>query len=82
MSRYCEKSAQRMYSYLDKEVTFVRRVRIRLHLRRCPPCAEGFDFEAALKDRIRAGCHEHPPTELYDRLHAFLHQHGVGEPTQ
>ena len=56
MSRYCEKSAERMYTYLDREVTWFRRVRIRVHLRRCPPCADGFNFEEALKDRIRRGC--------------------------
>jgi len=81
MSRYCEKSAKRMYSYLDKEVTVVRRMRIRVHLRRCPPCADGFNFEAALKDRIRSGAYDPPPEELYERLRAFLHQHGASEET-
>ena len=79
MSRYCEKSAALMYSYLDKEVTVVRRIRIRMHLRRCPPCGHGFDFEAKLKDRIRRDCHEEPPAELFDRLHAFLQQHGASD---
>ncbi len=77
MSRYCEKTAALMYSYIDKEITIVRRARIRMHLRRCPPCAEGFRFEAKLKDRIRAGCHDEPPAELYDRLRTFLQQHGA-----
>ena len=72
MSRYCEKSAKRMYSYLDREVTWVRRMRIRVHLRRCPPCADGFNFEARLKDRIRAGTYELPPEELYDIVRKML----------
>ena len=79
MSRYCEKSAERMYSYLDREVTWFRRVRIRVHLRRCPPCADGFHFEEALKDRIRRGCYDDPPQELAARLHTFLQQHGASD---
>jgi len=77
MSRYCEKSTALMYSYLDRETTIVRRVRMRVHLRRCPPCADGFHFETILKDRIRSGCCEDPPAELFDRLRAFLQQHGA-----
>ena len=81
MSRYCEKSAALMYSYLDRETTIVRRIRIRIHLRRCPPCADGFHFETKLKDRIRTDCHDEPPAELYDRLQAFLKQHGASNDT-
>jgi mycothiol system anti-sigma-R factor len=77
MSRYCEKSAALMYSYLDREITVFRRIRIQMHLHRCPPCADGFHFETRLKDRIRTGCHDEPPAELYDRLRTFLQQHGV-----
>lgn len=77
MSRYCEKSTALMYRYLDEEVTFVRRIRIKVHLRRCPPCEDGYHFEAKLKDRVKTGCYEQPPAELYDRLRAFLHQHGA-----
>ena len=81
MSRYCEKSTKRMYRYIDREVTFIRRMRIRIHLRRCPPCADGYDFEFALKDRIRTCCYEPPPEELRDRLRTFLREHGAGQET-
>ena len=81
MSKYCEKSAAKMYSYLDREMTVVRRMRVKVHLRRCPPCADGFDFEERLKQRIRRDCREEPPPELYDRLRAFLQQHGASDDT-
>lgn len=79
MSRYCQKSAALMYTYLDKEITVVRRVRMKLHLRRCPPCADGYQFEAKLKDRIRRDCFDEPPAELYDRLRTFLQQHSASD---
>ena len=79
MSRYCQKSAALIYNYLDKEITVYRRVRVWWHLRKCPPCADGFHFEARLKDRIGRGCRDDPPQELYDRLRAFLDQHGASE---
>ena len=81
MSRYCDKSRELMYSYLDGETSVIRRVRIRAHLRRCPPCADGFHFELKLKDRIRKGCCEDPPAELYERLQTFLQQHGASDET-
>jgi len=77
MSKFCAKSAAQVYTYLDRELTWYRRFRIRMHLRRCPPCADGYRFETALKERIRSGCHEDPPGELYERLHTFLSRHGV-----
>ena len=81
MSRYCEKSAALMYSYLDREITIIRRLRIRSHLRRCPPCADGFHFEVKLKDRIKHDCFDEPPAELYERLRTFLQQHGASDTT-
>ncbi|MCJ7726338.1 MAG: zf-HC2 domain-containing protein [Acidimicrobiia bacterium] len=66
-----------MYTYLDREITVIRRIRIRVHLHRCPPCADGFHFESKLKDRVKSGCRDDPPAELYDRLRTFLQQHGA-----
>ena len=79
MSRNCEESAAQVYLYLDKEMTLYRRVRIWWHLKKCPPCADGFHFEAWFKNRVGKGCHEDPPPELYDRLRTFLQQHGASE---
>jgi mycothiol system anti-sigma-R factor len=79
MSKFCGKSAAQVYSFIDRELTAYRRFRIRVHLRRCPPCADGYRFEQHLKDRIRRGCHEDPPPDLVERLHAFLQQHGASD---
>lgn len=79
MSRGCEKAHAELYNYLDGEITTSRRLRVWWHLRRCPPCSDGFQFETKLKGRIRSGCVEDPPQELYDRLRAFLRQRGTSE---
>ncbi|HSM01579.1 MAG TPA: mycothiol system anti-sigma-R factor [Acidimicrobiia bacterium] len=71
----CHEAHSQMYEFIDGETTAVRRVRIRWHLRRCPPCGEGFRFEEALKSRIRQCCREEMPPELAERLMTFIHEH-------
>jgi mycothiol system anti-sigma-R factor len=70
----CNEAHQRLYRYLDGEMTPVRRAWVTLHLRRCPSCAGGFDFERQLKVRIANGCVDHMPQELHDRIVTFLRQ--------
>lgn len=77
MSRRCEKAATKVYRFLDGEMIWYQRVVMRWHLRRCPPCHDGFDFEESLKARIRQGCLEAMPAELDSRLRAFLREHGA-----
>ena len=48
----CEKASYRVYGYLDGELTVWRRWTIRRHLDKCPPCAQGFDFEVELESLI------------------------------
>jgi mycothiol system anti-sigma-R factor len=68
IKKTCAEVHHKMYTYLDGEISRYRRWRIQRHLRRCPPCHEGFEFEAKLKGRIRDGCKEDMPRELFDRL--------------
>ena len=72
----CDDTESRLYTYLDGESTVVTRWKVRRHLRRCPPCGNGFTFEQRLKGRVREACREDPPRELEQRLRAFLRQHG------
>jgi mycothiol system anti-sigma-R factor len=74
MSHNCEDTQAQVYLYLDQELTLRRRMKIRWHLWRCPPCGDGFVFEERLKQRVHDGCVEQPPRELYDRLRTFLRQ--------
>ncbi len=74
MSSGCDHAVEYVYQYIDEELTFTRRARISVHLRRCPPCYDAFRFEKALKTRIARGGKTEPPTELFDQLRALLDQ--------
>jgi mycothiol system anti-sigma-R factor len=64
----CEKAVLRMYYFLDGEITVWRRWRISRHLRRCPPCANGFDFEIELRQIVATRCRDQIPAELRARI--------------
>ncbi len=68
----CGKADRRMYRYLDGEITVWRRWRITRHLRRCPPCANGYDFEVELREVIATRCRDEVPDELKRRIEAAL----------
>ena len=77
----CSKVQTEVYTYLDGEATLWRRARVWWHLRRCPPCTDGFSFERRLQVKIRTDCTDEMPEELRERLFAFLKQekeHGTG----
>ncbi|MFH1329485.1 MAG: zf-HC2 domain-containing protein [Actinomycetota bacterium] len=74
MSHNCEKAQALAYRYLDGEMVWFRRARVRWHLRRCTPCEHGFHFEEWLKQRVHDGCHEEIPMVVYERLRAALRE--------
>jgi len=74
MSQGCGHAVDYLYQYIDDELTWSRRVRIRWHLQRCPACVGAYGFESRLKTVIqRCGCDE-PPPELYDRLRTLIRE--------
>jgi len=74
MSHNCDKAQALAYRYLDGEMGWFGRARVRWHLRRCPPCEHGFHFEEFLKQRVHDGCHEEIPTVVYERLRVVLRE--------
>ena len=70
----CDYAIEYVYQYLDEEASFFTSSRIRLHLRRCPPCMDAFQFEARLKDVIRERGKSDPPPELFDTLRALIQE--------
>jgi anti-sigma factor (TIGR02949 family) len=71
----CDKAIHRMYHYLDGELTVFRRWKITRHLDRCPPCAQGYDFEIELRQVIATRCRDQVPPDLKRRIAEAL-----GEP--
>ena len=57
-----------MYRYLDGEMTVLRRWTITRHLNRCPPCAEGFEFEMEVRQVISSRCRDELPPELKRKI--------------
>ena len=70
----CDKASYRVYGYLDGELTIWRRLTIRRHLGKCPPCAQGFDFEIELRQVVSAKCRDEVPPDLRRRITEALGQ--------
>ncbi|HUO47393.1 MAG TPA: mycothiol system anti-sigma-R factor [Acidimicrobiales bacterium] len=68
----CSESIERLYSYLDGELTDERRAAIARHLDDCPPCGDAFDFESELRVVIASRCKDRVPEQLRDRIHEAL----------
>ncbi len=79
MAHNCNQSIEQMYLFLDGEITWYRRVRIRRHLRRCGGCTDAFSFEDRVKTVLRTKCRDEVPPELIERIRTFLHEHGTDE---
>ncbi len=64
----CDDALHELYHFLDGELTDDRRTQIQDHLEACPPCFEGFDFEAELRIVVARKCVDHVPDELRQRI--------------
>ena len=65
----CNGTIERLYHYLDGELTDERRSEIQQHLDDCGPCLGAFDFEADLRTLIANRCKDHVPDSLRQRVH-------------
>lgn len=68
----CEETIERLYIYLDGELTEERRVAIQAHLDDCSPCLDAYDFEAELRRIIAMRCRDHVPESLLARVRRAL----------
>ncbi len=68
----CDDTIERLYRYLDGELTDDRRANIKRHLDECAPCLGAFDFEAELRVVISSRCKDHVPDSLRERVHEAL----------
>jgi mycothiol system anti-sigma-R factor len=68
----CSETIERLYGYLDGELTEERRQEIQYHLDECPPCLQAFDFESELRVVIADRCRDHVPEGLVQRVKQAL----------
>ncbi len=65
----CRETIDRLYEFLDRELTPDVERQVREHLRECPPCGECADFEQAFLKFIEARCRARSaPPELKRRI--------------
>jgi mycothiol system anti-sigma-R factor len=71
----CKETVARLQTFLDRELSEAEIQEVELHLKRCPPCLNIFDFEKELKLLVkRRACPESAPLSLRERISAQLHQ--------
>ena len=70
----CGETIERLYHFLDGELTDDRRVAIQQHLDDCAPCFHAFDFEAELRLVIANKCKDHVPESLRARVDEALEE--------
>lgn len=64
----CSDALERLYEFLDGELTPERRQALAEHLDRCPPCLDHKDFEADLRALVAHCCQERVPESLRQRV--------------
>jgi mycothiol system anti-sigma-R factor len=64
----CRDVLDRVYEYLDAEMTSHDVGKIQQHLEECGPCLQKFDLEGALKALVRRSCQDHAPAALRTRI--------------
>lgn len=70
----CSEAMQRLYEFLDRELTPEEQRVVQSHLDRCPPCVDLFRFEANILTFVGSKCRETAaPPELRKRVERLCH---------
>ena len=72
--RSCDHAIAQVYFYLDGEMTWIKRLLIKRHLRSCRDCTSAYSFENHLKEIVRERMQEEPQPQIIDRFRAFLRE--------
>jgi len=72
----CREAVERLYYFLDGELTAERRAVIQHHLDACSDCIEAYEFELELRVAIARGCREVVPEALRMRVFDALSGEG------
>jgi mycothiol system anti-sigma-R factor len=73
----CADCLDRLYAYLDRELSPAEVTEVRVHLDDCGGCEDNFVIEERFLARVRDCCHEDvAPAELRTRIVARLRMEG------
>lgn len=61
-------SLERIYTYLDGELSSAEIREIKTHLSDCPQCEEEYAVEYLLKELVRRSCRDQAPQGLRERI--------------
>lgn len=70
----CDETIERLYFYLDGQLTEERRIEISRHLDMCGPCVGAYGFEAELRKVVANRCKDHVPETLIVRVAEALRE--------
>jgi len=74
MKPACRQALEEIYLYIDHELTWWRRRRIRRHLANCQPCLDGYTFEQKLRVIVKECLSEEVPHDFLQRLQQAIAQ--------
>ena len=70
----CDEALAQLYSYLDGELDSAVLANVEVHLQRCSPCLEAFDFEMQLRKVVASKCRDQMPADVKAKICDVLHQ--------
>ena len=68
----CDETIEKLYHFIDGELTEDRRREIERHLDECAPCVGAYGFETELRQVVANRCRDHVPESLVAKIHAAL----------
>lgn len=71
----CKDTLDRLYEYLDRELSGDERVEVQRHLDDCPPCQDRFHFEENVLRLVRRCCRDvAAPPSLVEKVRRICSQ--------
>jgi anti-sigma factor (TIGR02949 family) len=71
----CTEALQRLYEYIDRELSDEEQAEVRRHLDDCPPCRDRFMFEENVLRHVRRCCRDvSAPPSLVEKVRRICNQ--------
>ncbi len=69
----CQECADRLDSFVDRELTNTEALEVQLHLEGCPDCMEQYEFQEHLKRVVKHSCDcDTAPVAFREKLRQIL----------